>query len=71
MTDGTHYISEKVSTIRTRLFCTDCNIEMKPMDYRLTSNPPLYPHRCRRCGKMVNKQELYPHVLSCKEEADD
>lgn len=43
-------------------FCDDCDQEMKPTGYVLTSHPPQYPHKCP-AGHKANLPHSYPRLV--------
>ena len=52
-----------VETYMERLYCDDCNEEMLPSGVVLASNPPQYPHVCKRCGKTENViDKKFPNI---------
>ena len=43
--------------------CDDCdNGYMKPTGTVLTTYPPIYPHRCDRCGAVKSFSVSYPYM---------
>lgn len=43
-----------------KLYCDDCDVEMKSTGMCYTVNPPLYEYYCPNCNKRINKQQTYP-----------
>lgn len=39
-----------------------CDGHMRPVGMMLTIDPPLFPHRCNKCGRQENFQTNYPHI---------
>ena len=40
----------------------DCGGEMKPTGTVLTVHPPLFPHRCEKCGHETTAKRDYPRI---------
>lgn len=51
----------KVVPFMIRLFC-NCGGKMIPEGIVLTVYPPLYPHKCERCGLTENTHNRYPYM---------
>lgn len=56
------YESVEVRTVENRAVCNDCNVEMEFGGVTLTTYPPLYPHRCPKCGTTQNLNNCYPCI---------
>ena len=53
---------EVVSPVKVSMIC-ECGGEMKPTGITYTSNPPIFPHICERCGKGDSFREMYPRIV--------
>lgn len=55
---------EGVKAIRVRLICKTekCGNEMLFTGTALMCNPPLYPHKCPKCGRTENVHVIYPYI---------
>lgn len=43
--------------------CDKCNEGfMRSTGITLTMNPPLFPHKCSKCGHVENFHEVFPHI---------
>lgn len=55
-------VGEAVIPIMERMIC-DCGGEMKASGATLLSKPPLYPHRCDKCGATESVRGVaYPRI---------
>lgn len=58
-------VIKEVHTFIVHLMCDvkNCDGEMVPTGIKLTSNPPIYPHRCNKCNAIKDVTEFkYPKV---------
>jgi hypothetical protein len=57
---------EVVRPIRVRMRCscggTYEQVEDNGFSITLTTFPPQYPHRCNKCGKIINFPKQYPYI---------
>lgn len=53
----------EVKVIKVTLECEKCGGEMKSTGQALMSNPPQYPHECKKCGNTRNiRGKQYPYI---------
>jgi hypothetical protein len=53
----------KVHPVSVDYICDVCGKGyMRYSGVMLTVNPPLYPHKCDKCGQGMNLSEVYPHI---------
>ena len=43
-------------------FCQDGEQIVDPKGAVLTSMPPLFPHKCNKCGKTMHLPKTYPYI---------
>ena len=56
-------IKTEVKTFRIELQCDECDGIMSHNGIVLTSNPPLFPHECDKCGYRKNVRGIkYPYL---------
>lgn len=58
-------VKNKVQTYIINYVCDECydgNME-RDGNIVLTSNPPLFPHKCNRCGYKMNFIDTYPKFV--------
>ena len=53
--------SKEVKTFLEKLYCDECQEEMKPTGRELLSYPPQYPHICFN-GHETNLLSIYPKI---------
>lgn len=54
----------ELKAVRVRQMCEQpgCDGEMLPEHYVIDSYPPIYPHRCNKCGCYAEYNVSYPTV---------
>ena len=55
-------IKTEIKTFRIKLACDECDGDMIYNGIVLTSNPPLFPHVCNKCGVKINSRKKYPYL---------
>lgn len=49
--------------VKVDYVCDACNTgHMRSTGEHLTSNPPIYPHRCDNCGEFKSFNRCYPYI---------
>jgi hypothetical protein len=64
---------QTVSTVKVTARCTEiikagfrepeeCGGAMEPTGFRYDTCPPMYPHKCVKCGHGENLDKVYPAI---------
>jgi hypothetical protein len=57
--------SRSIKLKDSRAYCKKCEAEIIFIGVCLTLNPPLYIHKCEKCGKLANLNKIYPQLGVC------
>lgn len=52
----------KCFPIVVKLYCDDCEVEMKQQSIAYTSNPMKFEYKCPKCGNTTMSTESYPNI---------
>lgn len=52
----------KVEPFRVEAFC-DCGGELEQKGFYYPTDPPMYPHACKDCGKTEILDNTYPRIV--------
>lgn len=55
-------IRNDVKVIQVDYTCPHCGGKMRPTGEVLTSNPPIYPHKCEDCKYEKQFKKTYPYL---------
>lgn len=54
-----------------RIYCSDCNVEMKQSGMVYATYPPLYEYVCPKCNHKMTSSVMYPVIEEVWENEDD
>lgn len=61
----------KLETFYARIYCDKCGEELKDTGICKTICPPLYEHKCPKCGNVYYVNDLYPKIFYKEIESED
>lgn len=65
-------IKTEVKVYNVDMECPQCHKgKMRPTGVCLASFPPIYPHKCTKCGYLENYHQTYPYMTYDKQNTEE